>query len=49
MAIVMEKVDIIVKLKERIAEAKSTNAMLANDLQKLLDNIMKKGDRSAAI
>lgn len=49
MAIVMEKVDIIVKLKEKIAETKSTNALLAEDLQKLLDKIISNGKKSPAI
>jgi len=49
MAIVMEKVDIIVKLKEKIAETKSTNVTLAQDLQKLLDNIISSGKNTSAI
>jgi len=49
MAIVMDKVDIIVKLKERIADAKATNIALAQDLQKLLDTIMKSSTKTPAI
>ncbi|MBE0499723.1 MAG: hypothetical protein IBX43_10895 [Campylobacterales bacterium] len=37
---VMEKIDVVVKLKEKIAEAKSHNAALAEQLQKLLDALM---------
>ena len=49
MGIVMEKVDIIVKLKEKIADAKMNNINLAQDLQRLLDNIMKDGKKTPAI
>jgi uncharacterized iron-regulated protein len=37
---VMEKIDVVVKLKEKIAEAKSHNLALAEQLQKLLDALM---------
>ena len=37
---VMETIDVVVKLKEKIAEAKTHNATLASQLQKLLDAIM---------
>ena len=49
MGIVMEKVDIIVKLKKKIAEAKEHNDALAAQLQKLLDGILKDSKPSAAI
>ena len=39
---VMETVDVVVKLKEKIADAKATNSTLANQLQKLLDAILSK-------
>ena len=37
---VMETIDVVVKLKEKIAEAKSSNTTLATQLQKLLDAIL---------
>ena len=37
---VMETIDIVVKLKEKIAEAQATNVTLAAQLQKLLDAIL---------
>jgi len=37
---VLETIDVVVKLKEKIAEAKSHNATLATQLQKLLDAIL---------
>ena len=37
---VMETIDVVVKLKEKIAETKATNATLAAQLQKLLDAIL---------
>jgi len=37
---VMETIDVVVKLKEKIAEAKATNTALATQLQKLLDAIL---------
>jgi hypothetical protein len=37
---VMEKIDVVVKLKEKIAEANANNAALATRLQKLLDALM---------
>lgn len=37
---VMETVDVIVKLKEKIAEAQASNNSLATQLQKLLDTIL---------
>lgn len=36
----IEKVDIVVKLKEKIAQVKTTNAALAEQLQSLLDSII---------
>ena len=38
---VMQKVDIVVKLKEKIAEAKEHNDVLAAQLQKLLESILR--------
>ncbi|MEA3374234.1 MAG: hypothetical protein U9Q62_11175 [Campylobacterota bacterium] len=49
MGIVMEKVDIVVKLKEKIAEARDRNDVLATQLQKLLDGILRDSKPSAAI
>ena len=37
---VLETIDVVVKLKEKIAEAKSNNTTLATQLQKLLDAIL---------
>ncbi len=39
---VMETVDVVVKLKEKIADAQANNVALANQLQKLLDAILSK-------
>jgi hypothetical protein len=36
----IEKIDIVVKLKEKIAEAQTTNSALAAQLQYLLDTII---------
>ena len=49
MGMIMEKVDIVVKLKEKIAEAKANNDALAIQLQKLLDGIVKDSTPSASI
>ena len=49
MKVVMEKIDIVVKLKEKIAEAKAHNDALAAPLQKLLDRIMKDTKQTPAI
>jgi hypothetical protein len=49
MGVVMEKVDIIVKLKEKIAEAKEHNDVLAAQLQKLLDGIIRDSKPTSAI
>ena len=38
---ILDKVEMIVKLKERIEEARKTNQAMAEQLQKLLDNIMR--------
>jgi len=46
---VMDKIDIVVKLKEKIAEAKAHNDALAAPLQKLLERILREGDHSPAI
>jgi len=37
---VMETIDVVMKLKEKIAEAQVNNSSLANQLQKLLDAIL---------
>ncbi len=37
---ILDKVEMIAKLKERIEEAKKQNQQLAMQLQKLLDNII---------
>lgn len=37
---VMETIDVVVKLKEKIEDAKATNSSLATQLQKLLDAIL---------
>jgi hypothetical protein len=49
MKTVMEKIDIVVKLKEKIAEAKANNDALAAPLQKLLEKILKEGGHTPAI
>lgn len=46
---VMEKIDVVVKLKEKIAEAKLNNAALATRLQKLLDAILISPQNSRSI
>jgi len=46
---VMETVDVVVKLKEKIAAAKSNNAALASQLQKLLDAILSKPQEKHSI
>jgi nitrate reductase assembly molybdenum cofactor insertion protein NarJ len=38
---ILDKVEMIAKLKERIEEAKKQNAAMAEQLQKLLDNVLK--------
>jgi len=48
MKTVMEKIDIIVKLKEKIAEAKANNDALAVPLQKLLDRLMNDSRQTPA-
>lgn len=37
---VLETIDVVVKLKEKIAEAQTNNSSLASQLQKLLDAIL---------
>mgnify|MGYP000265129156 CR=1 FL=1 len=37
---VMETIDVVVKLKEKIADAQANNSALATQLQKLLDAIL---------
>ncbi|MGM0534277.1 MAG: hypothetical protein ACQERK_07280 [Campylobacterota bacterium] len=45
----MEKVDVVVQLKERIAEAKKTNKDLAKRLEKLLDQVLQSNGQARAI
>ncbi|MGD9969272.1 MAG: hypothetical protein AB7S65_02345 [Sulfuricurvum sp.] len=45
----VEKIDLIVKLKEKIAEAEVTNTPLATQLQSLLDQIISTPETSPAI
>ena len=44
---ILDKVELVVKLKERIADARKHNSVIAEQLQKLLDNIMKSGQYKA--
>lgn len=45
----MDKVELVVKLKEKIAEAKATNDAMAAQLQSLLDQIIATPHSSPAI
>ncbi|MBD3805866.1 hypothetical protein [Sulfuricurvum sp.] len=45
----MYKIELIVKLKEKIAEAKATNEALAHQLQSLLDQIVTTPHNTVAI
>jgi hypothetical protein len=45
----MEKIELVVKLKEKIAEAKASNDALALQLQALLDQIIATPKNSPAI
>lgn len=45
----LEKIELVVKLKEKIAEAKATNDALADQLQTLLDQIVATPKNSPAI
>jgi hypothetical protein len=45
----MDKIELVVKLKEKIAEAKATNEALAVQLQSLLDQILANPKNSPAI
>ncbi|MDD3770137.1 MAG: hypothetical protein AB7U26_03115 [Sulfuricurvum sp.] len=45
----MDKIELVVKLKEKIAEAKATNEALAAQLQTLLDQILTNPKNSPAI
>ncbi|WP_457596048.1 hypothetical protein [Hydrogenimonas sp.] len=38
---ILDKVELVVKLKERIEEAKKQNKAMAEELQKLLENILR--------
>jgi hypothetical protein len=49
MKTVMQRVDIIVKLKEKIAEAKANNDAVAAPLQKLLERILNDSRHTPAI
>ena len=44
---ILDKVELVVKLKERIEDAKKNNTAMAEQLQKLLENIMKSGQYKA--
>ncbi len=46
---IVDRVEIVVKLKEKIAEARATNKELADRLQNLLDGIMRDTKNSPAI
>lgn len=46
---VMEKIDVVVKLKEKIAEAQAHNSTLATQLQKLLDAILSNPQNERSI
>jgi hypothetical protein len=45
----LDKIELVVKLKEKIAEAKATNEVLAMQLQALLDQIITTPKNSPAI
>ncbi len=45
----LDKIELVVKLKEKIAEAKATNEALAHQLESLLDQIVATPHSSAAI
>jgi hypothetical protein len=45
----MDKIELVVKLKEKIAEAKASNEVLATQLQALLDQIIATPKNSPAI
>jgi hypothetical protein len=45
----IDKIELIVKLKEKIAEAKATNEAVAAPLQLLLDQILTNPKNSPAI
>ncbi len=45
----MDKIELVVKLKERIAEAKASNEALALQLQALLDQVLSNPQNSPAI
>lgn len=45
----MDKIELVVKLKEKIAEAKATNEALALQLQALLDQVIANPHSSPAI
>ena len=44
---ILDKVELIVKLKEKIEEAKKDNAKAAQRLQGLLESVMKSGEYKA--
>ena len=44
---ILDKVELVVKLKERIEDAKKQNSAMAEQLQKLLENILKSGQYKA--
>ncbi len=44
---ILDKVELVVKLKERIEEAKTQNLAIAEQLQRLLEKIMNSGKYKA--
>ena len=44
---ILDKVELIVKLKERIEEAKKNNEAKARQLQKLLESVVASPNRAA--
>ena len=45
----MEKIEVVVQLKERIAEAKKTNKELAMRLERLLEQVLTSNAQARAI
>ncbi|MGM0623979.1 MAG: hypothetical protein ACQESH_08200 [Campylobacterota bacterium] len=45
----MDKIDVVVQLKERIAEAKKSNKELAMRLEKLLEQVLNSSGQVRAI
>lgn len=49
MKMVMDRIDIVVKLKEKIAVARANNDSIALQLEKLLEGIMKESRTTSAV